>query len=262
MPSHFEDIGFLVKEKDQYIDLLNYMVKNSSRKETVEGEYFLYSPGNRIEVWLHFKGQGFVGLYPFFNGSSFMKIRLAEKFVTEDGNTRIECGIGLNEEDKGGAPLIFDIPNYWAIESKLKNGNIYFANITVFADEVDCYNDEKDFEMNAPINKEAREKAEKAEDRTNVVRGYAPTYYMPIGTFSVILDEPSPKQPTLMFASKIKKIEKIQNPYTKVCFYYMIVETYYGEFNAVCAETAFTKNPVVGGILEGHFYVTGKIRDK
>ena len=252
MVSHFEDRGFKIKNAEEFKNLLDRLIKKSKAKSTKKGEYFIYKDG-KIEVWtLLSSKKGYLNSCPFFNGIYKKKIK-KKKIIKNKKNLTVEIS-GLLKEREEEIPTIIEVPNYWLINSKLKKGKTYLVKITAFTNNVLFYSNEKDFELNDPLNKEFGKV--KAKDGT-IIKGFSPNYFSPVGTFEEIDDK------TLVrFAGKIKEINKIKNKITNIEFYHITAKTLVGVIDVVCPSKPYKKKPKVGGILHGDFSLIGKFKIK
>lgn len=256
MVSHFEDIGFNIKNKDDFKLFINRIVQNGKKKPTKIGNYYLFSPDGKIEVWVFTKQGDFRTITPFYNGKSKLPVLIENIFESENKATKIRCWVNPNEKsDDGEVPFVFEVPDYWLVNKSLKTKGRHFIRLTAFAEEASFYENEQDFSKNAPINKEIRESTKKF-PRDRQIRGYASNHFIPLGTFSKT--EGQEDETNAKFAGKIKELQLITNKFTKNNFYWMVVETFFGELDVVCAEKAFSSKPKVGGILDGTFYLGGK----
>jgi hypothetical protein len=62
-----------------------------------------------------------------------------------------------------------------------------------------------------------------------------------------------------MFAGEIKEFELKTNALTNAEFYWFLVETLGGEIDVVSDPKWIEKEPQIGGIVSGQFWLSGKI---
>ncbi len=71
--------------------------------------------------------------------------------------------------------------------------------------------------------------------------------------------DPNPPQATGIFTGIIKQFEKKRNELTSEEFYWLLVDTLGGEVDVVADIRYFEKEPVVNGILQGQFWLSGQL---
>src|SRR5437764_13582301 len=69
--SHFSDIGFFVKTREDYEKLINDVNKIASRIQTPKGDYLFYSDPSGAELWIQTdNSNNLLGMNPHFSGAS------------------------------------------------------------------------------------------------------------------------------------------------------------------------------------------------
>lgn len=244
MTSHLGDVGFRVKDQTEYKHLVKLVVQKGIVKKVNKKHYtyHCYNPNDNIQMWVLLKKNEFYDFTPYYEGKSKFHIIVDEKIIQHDGlDTLISCRIlEENSKDYEGIPTIFDIPNYWLVNSLIKIKKRYEVKLTAFAEYALFYKNKKAFSKKK--------------------KKFASDYYIPAGTFRDVNKERNPKgepQATAMFAGKIKELKLIENKETKQRFYWMIVTTLIGDIDVVCEKKLFPNKPKVNGILDGFYYIIG-----
>jgi len=234
--SHFKDVGFDFSAIEEYREFLESNVKDIKKKIKTEfGEYTVYRDG-KIEMWTLTKEGNILDTDPYYDGES----RLDLRFAARSRNREWPASVYL-EELKDGIPLLINVPNYWEIARKIKEGERYKLQITAFGEGASFYDNEKDFEENSPFNT------------------FSPCFFVPSGTFRPNSNEPR-ADPEALFAAKIEKLKIITNKRFKKRFYWILGKNLIGDIDIVIAENALRKKPKVGGLVAGQFYMGGKFK--
>ena len=253
MPSHFDDIGFELKTEEQYFLMTSYWMRNSLWRRTQEIRYRVYIPNDNIQVWIFARNGKILNTIPFYNGNSRVEIRIEEKLVSGN-NIRGMISAWVNPSSTEDCPLLFDVPDYWMVHERLREGQIYHIRLTAFAEEAGFFEDEESFSRLSPKNIKAREMGK---DAPILARGWAPNHFIPTGQIALAYNE-EPKA-AAQFAGTVKELKPVTNQKTKCTFYWMLVETLFDEIDVVCSEEGLNVQPQVGGILDGDFYLVGRI---
>ncbi len=247
--SNFSNIGFNVTTQEEFQQLLEKAYKTSNQIKIVEGAYSVFSDNSGAELFMQFnKKNELLGANPHFKGKSKRTVCLTntvERTESElDG--AFHCWADPSEQnnpDSGAYPFVFDLPDFKTI------GHIDFPKnfdiqLTAFAQELSIYDNEKDYE----------------ESQTSEPK-WATQSFVPSGLFSFGEGEndPNPPQATGIFTGIIKQFAKKKNELTNEEFYWLLVDTLGGEVDVVADVRYFEKDPAVNGIVQGQFWLSGKI---
>jgi hypothetical protein len=257
MPSHFEDIGFEIENNEDFNLFIKWVVEKGRKRKVQNGNYYLLSVKGKIELWVLIKKGNFCEMTLFYNGKSNLPILIEDIYKNEKRITKIRCWVNPDKDSNHGeVPFVFEVPDYWLKDNLIRIKSRHYLRLTAFAEEIAIYKDEQDFSKNAPKNKEIRKNTRKLVKNRKMI-GYNSRYFIPIGTFSKLKGEE--EKATASFAGEIKELELITNKFTKNSFYWMSVETCFGKLDVVCAKKALSKKPRVGEIIDGIFYLAGKV---
>jgi hypothetical protein len=114
------------------------------------------------------------------------------------------------------------------------------VELAAFAAEVTCYPSEPAFD---------------AAQGDGQIK-YAAESFIPSGLF---VDAGEPPAAFAMFAGRILDAERRRNPYSDGEFWCACVRTLGGELDVVADPTTVTGEPRVGGIVQGSFWISGRL---
>ncbi len=115
--------------------------------------------------------------------------------------------------------------------------------LTAFAQELRIYDNEKEYNDSQTTNSK-----------------FATQSFIPSGLFSYGEEkDPNPPQATGMFTGIIKQYERKRNELTNEEFYWLLVDTLGGEVDIVADIRFFEKDPVLNGIVQGQFWLSGQL---
>jgi len=246
MPTNLEDIGFeSINEVTRAKMFLDYIEKNGIRKPTYQGNYFLFNPNDNIELWYYLSNdRNNFFITPYYAGKTRTEIKVINAIDREFDGPKLYSWINPRADD-GDAQVVFEVPDFWIMDfDRLRGMSQNIVQLTAFARDVRLYENEKDFQDS---------KGEIGKTLDGKTMQYASNYFIPTGAFS------EPKDAFARFAGEIKETKEVQNNYSLGKFYLMIVNTFFGDLDVVCAKKAFEKNPDVGDLIDGHFYLSGKL---
>ena len=247
MPSNLEDIGFEdIDSLDKLKGFVEHIRRNGTRKETRRGNnYYLFNPNENIEVWFFLDRAGNPAMTPFYAGRSRQEIKIIDAIINERDSPKIYSWVNPRGEDGGDTQVVFEVPDFWLMDfDRLGEMDKNRAQLTAFARDVKLYEDEKVFQNS---------KGNIGKTHPGRVIQYAANYFLPTGTFS------NPMDSFAIFAGKVKEARQVRNDFAGGEFYYMIVNTYFGDLDLVCAKRAFERSPVPGNVIDGDFYISGKL---
>lgn len=249
--SHFSAIGFNVESIDEYSLLIEQVLKVATEYSTHEHlTYLRYTDPSGVEIWLCANNdtKEIVCATPCFLSQTTQKVGINVVTPIENG----EYGDGtvhgwLNPSeydekygwDDGNYPIIVDVPNC------LDYGNddkIHQAYLTLFAEDVDIFDDENDFyEWQKQDGKEL---------------SFNSKFFGPSGMF--VDDEKSEPTAIVLAGLTVIESEKRLNTLSNNEFYWCRASTYGGEYEAVFPLDMFDKIPESGNIIFGNYWLTGR----
>ena len=246
--NHLSAIGFPVSSEDDFNNLVSEMLKREAQiwKTPNGGKYArIDDSSSGAELWFYLDPEdNVVGINPHFHGFSRMRSKIWEKEPSEFSEFEggyFHCWAVPRSDDDSEFPYIFSSPDYlWNTVELEKEYDVQLAG---FPHEVMCYDSLDDFMNNR-------------ESDLNL----APKAFIPIGSFIPKKDrENVHPDPTALLTGTIKSINERKNQFTGTTFLVVRTETLCGELDIVLLREWLNKDPLVGGVLEGTFWLSGKI---
>lgn len=248
--SNLSSIGFGVSSQEEFEKLIEMAVAKSSQIGARNGSYLLYSEPSGAELWTQVNTSNeIIGANPHFSGQSKRRVCLTstvERPESElDGAYHAWAApITPDDPDSGEYPFVFDVPDFHT------NGDIDFPRdfeiqLSAFAQELDIYENEDVYHANQSSEPQ-----------------FAVRSFIPSGLFNFEEDsDPDPPQALGIFTGIIKQAERRRNSFTNSEFYWMLVETLGGEVDVVADLSLIPDEPLVGGVAQGQFWLTGRLID-
>jgi hypothetical protein len=248
--SNLSNIGFDVATADDFFALLERVYPLCKPIKSPAGTYFVYADPSGAELYLQFNTKNeCLGADPHFNGKSRQKVCLTHVVERPDGELDGAFHAWANPQtpdspDEASYPFVFDAPGFKAIGPINFPRNVEIQ-LSAFARELRVYSSESAYEA-------AQEGPVK----------YATQSFIPIGLFS-LSDDNAPTSPEALavFSGVIKAVEKKRNQLTKQEFYWLLVNTLDGEVDVVADLRYFEQAPVLQGIVQGEFWLSGRLLD-
>ena len=246
MPSHFSSIGFRVETREEFGALARQAADKGQEISTGQGFYICWSPGAEVQLWLQTSlSHAPAGCNPHFAGSSRVEVAVTAALPNDkrplDGS--FHCWAEPRDGMESGAyPFLFDCPDF-AIAAQSREYPFHAeAQVTAFAEDLTCYTSESAYT-------EAQRESGKGP-------GLAAEAFIPSGLFTENSARP---RATAVFTGRILEAERRANPVTSAEFYWLSVQSYGGIYDVVADPTFFQEPPVVGGIVKGSFWLSGRL---
>lgn len=241
MSNHFHALGFPVDEADDLDSLIHLASAEGDRFPSEHGEYCLWSPGEGVQIWLHFVDTDLVSISPHYAGTSKRTVGLIERVRQEEDNL-LEGGFygwadpGRNLDD-GDYPFLFYVPDFHRYDDLVlpRRASI---QLTAFAHVLTCYPTEADF------------KASQVQSEIQ----YAANYFLPNGLFGE-----GPPEPEACFAGRLLSATLQTNPYSRHTFYALKIATLGGDVDVVAAPETVDGQLLVGAIVHGEYWLSGRV---
>ncbi len=247
--SNFSNIGFNVSTQKEFQQLLEKAYRTSNAIKINEGAYSVYTDISGAQLFIQFdKTNSCIGANPHFKGISKRIVCLTNALERPESELdgAFHCWADPSEEnnpDSGAYPFVFDLPDFKTF-GQIDFPKNHDIQLTAFAQELSIYDSEKEYE----------------ESQTTEQK-WATQSFVPSGLFSFGEEEkdPNPPQATGMFTGIIKQFDKKRNELTSEEFYWLLVETLGGEVDVVADIRFFEKAPVLNGIVQGLFWLSGQL---
>jgi len=217
--------------------------ENGRTVPSEHGAYLKVVIDDNIEFWLQFMKAGIIARKPSLADVEF-------HFSSGNANPlRFDCWIEPKENLSGGAyvwnsasegvsfPMVINMPDA-DLHTDLKNGDIINVQLACFSEGINLFDTKEEFEKAQPE--------------------WSDEFFIPSGTFN---PDGTKKKSTAnaIFGGYILSAEKRVNSHTAKEYYHFTVRCQ-GIIFDVLADAAFIiKEPKIGGILSGSFWLSGKI---
>ncbi|MCB0006387.1 MAG: hypothetical protein KDE04_08020 [Anaerolineales bacterium] len=244
MPSHFSTIGIPVTSEQDFIDIGQRAARLAERHKVQNGAYYCWQDESGAALWLQLdENDQLIGINPHFHGQALFQVAILTPIKRPhdsplDGAIRGWANGTAAAPDSGDFPFVFDLPNL-ALHPELHYPAQVTIRLAAFAHELTLYESAAAF-------------AKRPDPRLQL----AAQAFIPTGLFTEN-DEPPAAQ--AVFTGTISAWAQKQNGLTGQPFYWFAVETLGGSIDVVADPTLVPQEPVVGGHLEGSFWLTGTL---
>lgn len=249
MPSHLSTIGIPVETEQQFWELAQQVGPLATGLPVIGGTYFQWTDSSGAELWLQVTNdEEFIGMNPHFVGQSSMTVRLTSRVRSEEGSPFDGGFYGWadpvsqsDDAQEGLYPFVFDAPDFTCV-ADLELPATVTVQMAAFAHEVEAYDSEEAY----------------AASQTGAVK-YASRSFIPSGLFRPDgVEEPLPEARAMM-TGHVLAADRFLNTLTNQPFYWALIETYGGTYDAVIDISLLSGAPIVGGILSGSFWLSGRV---
>lgn len=244
MASHFSTLGFPVKSQDDFRRTVLQARDSGELVRARQGFYRRWTVGEGIELWVGCHTQAGLGVNPHFSGSGRMRVRLTEIVPSDDfpldGSIQGWAAPASRDPESGAFPVVVDLPDFDAVRKELHKGAIVMVQIAAFAHELAAFASDEAF----------------SESQGEIK--FAPESFVPAGLFSNG-DELAKPSATAVFTGHILEINRLTNPETGAPFYHLLVRTLGGTVDVVADPEIVQGEPDVGGVVNGSFWLSGRI---
>lgn len=243
------DIGFPVKVQQDVNRIIENLLSVVKPTPCPQGAYYIYTDVSGAEMYLQGNlGDELIGFNPHFAGKSRRTVCLTR--AIERDSSELDGGFyaWANPPDESGAsgdyPFVFDVPDF-RTNTNQRFPRVCDIQLTAFASN--------DFQVFA--GEEDYYKSQETETK------FAAKSFIPSGLF--LPDENAtaiePPRPIGIFAGEIKDYELKKNEFTGENFYWFLIETLGGELDVVADPKLVSSEPVIGGMVSGQFWFSGRI---
>lgn len=249
MPSQFSALGFSVTSGEDLAALASQVADRAATINARDGQYLKWAPPSGEQLWLQVKHTGdAMGMNPHFEGKSVVRVaieaRIARKGHTPLDGTFLAWANPPDGASAGGDyPLVFDSPDA-AVHEALELPVVVTAQIAAFAQQARVFQTEHAYEV-----------ARVAEGL-----GFPSRSFIPSGLFSPDGEPVLPPEPHALIAGHVLDADERHNAVTGAPFWWALLETVGGTFDAVI-DPALISEPIErGNIVSGWFWLSGRLR--
>lgn len=252
--SHYDTIGFTgITSKETLSALINQVSPHAQ----MIGDYAVYRDASGAALWIGInQDNGFFSAEPYFSGclqsvwiSHVAANQYDDGFDDGTGFAHVWQNGSASENGEcvdGDYPFIVDIPDI-ASFPQTTVGTAQKIAVCAFAESAELFADEAAFD---------------ASQETQEVKWAAQSFIPSSGMF---MDENAPEgaRPAAraLFTGIVRKAEKRHNAVTHSPFYYCEIATFGGVWSAVYPAEAFADTPQAGNVIQGEYWLTGRLAD-
>src|SRR5215470_6834734 len=246
MASNFSTIGLPVASVEDMNALANRVGPLAERLAAPSGAYLHWSDPSGAEIWLQVNANNeLIGMNPHYAGQSAVTVGLTARLPSQstelDGSFHGWADPAGDAPDSGCYPFVFDAPDY-RLHEDLSLPALKEIQIAAFAHEIAA------FETVA-----AYEASETGDPKS------ASQSFIPSGLFTPAGDSTVPPQARAIFAGHVLAADEKINVLTGHAFYWALIETFGGAYDVVIDSDLLPGVPVVGGVISGSFWLSGRI---
>jgi len=195
-----------------------------------------------------------LGSTPFFLGTGEVSLRLEHLETRPPRYHSLEGGLSgwvaaKSDDPKSGlCPLLIDMADFDLRRDSLVVPSHLLLRVAAFAHWLDCFPNDADYLA--------------SQATTEGTTRYSSEYFAPPGLF-FLKEEPN-WQPKAYanFAGHVQKAETVTNPVSNQPFHHLVVKTAGGIFDVVADPAIPSGTPMVGGVVHGEFWLSGRILSK
>ena len=251
--SHYDTIGFTgITSKETLSALINQVLPHAQQA----GDYAVYRDASGAELWIGINQENeLYAVEPYFSGclqsvwvSHVAANQYDDGFDDGTGFAHVWQNGSASENGEcvdGDYPFIVDIPDI-ASFPQTTVGTAQKIAVCAFAESAELFADEAAFD--------ASQAAQEIKLSTQC--------FIPSRTF---MDEIAPDDTRFeahaLFTGIVRKAEKRRNAVTHSPFYYCEIATYGGVWSAVYPAEAFADTPQIGNVIQGEYWLTGRLAD-
>ena len=247
MPSHFSTIGMPVESAEDLEQLCERAAEDAEEISCPAGRYIRWSSAQGAELWMQVDNSNeLVGVTPYFHARSEFVVGITTEINRPD-ETALEGAVHgwaepqEDDPESGICPVVFDLvdkgwyqPFAFPFVSKVR--------LSAFAHDLDLHDSE-----------EAYFAAQDGEMK------FAAESFIPSGLFSFDEEDPGQPQSIALFSGHILEADRLSNPLTGFDYFRFCVQTLGGTIDVLADPELVGKQPIVGGVLSGTFWLCGRI---
>ncbi len=248
--SNLSDIGFPVKDEQDVNEMIMNVLGKAREIPCPRGFYLRFSDPSGAEIYLQGnKDQELIGFNPHFSGSSRRRVLLQEAIERDsselDGGFQALANPTGKDFTSSDHPFVFDVPDFRAVFPKSLPKSCEIQLSAFASNDLRFFESEDEFFATLPLESKL-----------------STTSFIATGLAALKETEETDltlARPIANFAGEIKEFELLTNGLTDESFYSFLVETDGGEIDVVADSKLISDEPKRGGILHGHFWLSGRL---
>ncbi len=249
MHPHLSAIGFVAHTLEDIPALADLAANAATPVETRGGFCYLHWAGKSgAEMWLQLsRDSKLIGLLPHFAGRSRTRVALTELVNRADKSELDQAYYAWVEPVPGEQhrtfPFVFDCPNP-LVHSDLPCPTVATLQLAAFPFDVTLYPSPEAFAAENDDDEDATPQA-------FLAIGLAPAEGIPLQTAESLA----------MLTGVVKATASYENELTKQPFHWALIECLGAELDVVIEPSSVPEPPVVGGVVNGLFSLSGRFVD-
>lgn len=253
MASTFSNLGFRIESPQQFHYLAMRAALSSTPIPTyVGGAYLHFTSPEGVELWIQFSpDKELIGCNPHFAGrtqpphDAGFAVEIT-RIISVEGAPLDGRLVGtMASEDACGCPIVFDVPDFRQYAARLTLPTHARVQLAALPGEFRASPTEDAF------------RADQAS--MTGAPGMAAESFIPSGTFKPDGAVIEPPLPQAVLTGRILACERRTNSFSKLPFYALTVRTLGGVIDMAVDPSFVSSAPVVGGIVFGSFWLSGRL---
>jgi hypothetical protein len=247
VPSHFSSIGIPVSNQEEFVSVVEELAKTAATVQFGKHSYLRWTSRCGAEVWLQTNAVGqIIGANPYFSGESSVRVGITSRIIRDtdselDGAFHGWANPVEQDATQGDYPFVFDVVDN-ARYGRLQLPSVAESQIAAFSHEVTTYVSVDEFTAS----------------QTGDIK-FASQSFIPSGLFSPEGESTNPPQANAIFAGHILDAKTKTNDFSGETYYWALVDTLGGRFDVVIDPSLSNLPPMVGGVLSGSFWLSGRL---
>jgi hypothetical protein len=241
-------IGYEIANPGELEPLAHLATQEGLKADCAEGSYFLLPDESGAQLYFQANNnRELIGFTPHFDGRSRRTIGVTE-MIQRPFSEMAGAIYGWSNPpepgnvDAGDYPLVFEVPDYCLLKP-IAVPSIQTFQLTAFADD--------EFAIFG-----SEEELKNAQD-TQIKFG--PEAFIPAGLFGPDGEPTESPKSSAIFSGRIVRWEPLVNSRTNLSFHWLLVQTHGGDVDVVVNSSLIKQEPVVGQIVFGQFWLSGRL---
>lgn len=241
MASHFSSIGLPVSSQEEFRDYFEKAYNKGEHIKVSNGTYLKWKVDTEVELWGQLNNENdAIGMNPHFFGSTRMNVFIKERVENPKDNGLDGSFYAWSGKEEGnGYPFVFDVPDICTYNN-IKLPQVVVLQLSAFAHEIKGFESEKEYF-------DTQEGEIKFEVES----------FIPSGLFKPDGKSTIPPTANAIFSGRIT--HKRINTHTGKEYIWAKVSILGNELDVVTDPEIIEGKLVKGGVLNGSFWLTGRI---
>lgn len=249
MSNHFTAVGFAADHDTDIPTLVTRAAREGRNFPAGQRYYRVWTPGEGVGLWVGVDtNHEILGCDPSFSGHGRMRLGVESLMTAPPTYAPLEGGLyGWADPPEGDPasglyPVIVDIPGFELFRPSVVPPRIVTLQVSCFAHSLDCFRTDEEF---------------LASQEGTSSRGtkFSPEFFIPSGLFG----SEGPGQAYATFAGHVQGYALRTNPVSRRRFHHVLARNAAGLFDIVADPALVRQEPVIGGVVRGEFWLSGRV---